>query len=179
MVTILAKGGGAKKSKAQFVGGVFPKGGVGGSGKACLPLTDLKCNIAQLNGAGRLPLFEGSAEIFVEGGDLAMVEAVSTELNGSTTPGIARPIDRADIAQEAGEGEGFFGLVVVKFGGEAGVDLAYLIEKPGVEPVGVVAGEGAGLDGLKGNLESNEVWLTFPQGSFRGHSLWVNSRLLS
>ncbi len=82
-------------------------------------LGDVEGVVLQGDGGGRLPVFEGGAEVFVEGGDLTMVVVGGTEGDGAIT-GVGG-------AKEAGEGEGFFGLVVVEFGGKVGMDLAYLI----------------------------------------------------
>ncbi len=80
------------------------------------------------------------------------------------------------VAEEGGEGEGFFVLVVVEIGRELGIDLADLVEEPGVEPVGIVAGELAIFGGRDGKLEANKVGLVGPgedgRGFGAGHGGW-------
>ncbi len=107
MVAVFMKGGGAKKVEVQFVVevGVLPEGFVGGGGLADLALVYLEGAVLEGNGGGRLPVFEGGAEGFVKGGDLKVVGVGGAEVDGAIVWGSS--------SEEAGEGEGFFGLVVV------------------------------------------------------------------
>jgi hypothetical protein len=61
---------------------------------------------------------------------LTIIDVGGTEINGAIVGG--------SITQKAGKGKGFFGLVVVEFGRKVRVNLADLVEEPGMEPVGVV-----------------------------------------
>ena len=68
-------------------------------------------------------------------------------------------IEGRDFALEAGDGEGFFGLSVVKLLGEGGVGAADAIEEPAVEGGGVL---GVKLDvclGLDGEGDADQFGL--------------------
>ncbi len=171
MVAVFTKPCGAEEGEAEIAPfGVVPDGFVGNGWLGDLPVGDLKGAALELDfgGWGRKPLLEGFAEGSAEGGDLAVVGLIRGEGDGA--------IAFLGVTEEGGEGEGFFVLVVVEIGGEIGIDLADLVEEPGVEPVGVVAGESAALGWSNGELEANEVGLGGPGedgcGFGTGHSGW-------
>lgn len=119
--------GSAQKAQVEVVVevGVVPESFVGGGGRVDMMLDDLEGVVLEGDGAGWLPVFESRTEGFVEGGDLTVIGGGGAEVDSAVVGN-----GGVGVGEESGDGEGFFGLVVVKFSGKDGVYLADLVEEP-------------------------------------------------
>ena len=87
--------------------------------------------------------------------------------------------DDGNFSEEGGEGEGFVVGGVVQFGGQVRLGLAHAVKKPGMESDGILGKEGAGMLGVQGKLDAQQLAGRGPRGGADSHRLSLDADGLS